>query len=149
MKGMKVATGLALLLGVARQARAAEPYAKAVIDSVVLTGNVGNNSANPLDTLGAPDSKFLAMGGPGAYVVLDMGETPIVNGSGPDLETREQGTAAGGVDELHRVLISNSTDPASFVEVGTGSAFSLLDISGTGLSSARYIRIEDYAFPGH
>ena len=98
MKGMKVATGLALLLGVAGQARASKPYAEQVIDSVVLTGNVGNNSANPLDVLGAPDSKFLAMGGPGAHVVLDMGDTPIVNGSGPDLEIREQGTAAGGVE---------------------------------------------------
>ncbi|MFY0527185.1 hypothetical protein ACN28I_29925 [Archangium gephyra] len=143
MKGMRAATGLALLLGVAGQARAAEPYAKQVISSVVLTGNVGNNNANPLDVLGAPDSRFLAMGGPGASVVLDMGDTPIVNGSGPDLEIREQGSATGGVDELYRVLISDSTDPASFVEVGTGSAFSLLDIAGTGLSSARYVRIED------
>ncbi|MCY1083571.1 hypothetical protein [Archangium lansingense] len=114
-----------------------------MLDSLVLTGNVGNNNANPLDVLGAPDSKFLAMGGPGAYVLLDMGVTPIVNGSGPDLEIREQGTAAGGVDEQYRVLISDSTDPASFVLVGTGTAFSLLDIAGTGLSSARYVRIED------
>ena len=143
MKGMRAATGLALLLGVAGQARAAEPYAKQVISSVVLTGNVGNNNANPLDVLGAPDSRFLAMGGPGASIVLDMGVTPIVDGSGPDLEVREQGSAAGGVDELYRVLISDSTDPASFVEVGIGSAFSLLDIAGTGLSSARYVRIED------
>lgn len=84
------------------------------------------------------------MGGPGAYVVLDMGvDTPIVNGTGPDLEVREIGTANGGVDEEYRVLVSNSTDPASFVLVGIGSAFSLLDIAGTGLSSARYVRLED------
>jgi|GEM_PF-3085262 len=143
MKRLKAVTGLMLFLGVAGQAEASEPYAKQVISSVVLTGNVGNNNPNPLDTLGAPDSKFLAMGGPGASIVLDMGDTPIVDGSGPDIEIREIGSATGGVDEEYRVLISDSTDPASFVLVGTGSAFSLLDISATGLSSARYVRIED------
>ncbi|MCY1021782.1 hypothetical protein [Pyxidicoccus sp. MSG2] len=127
----------------AGQASAAEPYAKQVIDSLVLSGSAGNTSPNPLETLGAPDSKHLSMGGPGAYVVLDMGDTPIVNGTGPDIEVREIGTAGGGVDEEFRVLISNSTDPASFVLVGIGSAFSLLDIASTGLSSAQYVRLED------
>ncbi|WP_205525538.1 hypothetical protein [Pyxidicoccus trucidator] len=140
---MKSATGLVFFLGMAGQALAAEPYAKQVIDSVVLNGTSGNSNANPLDVLGAPDSKYLAMGGPGAYILLDMGDTPIVNGTGPDIEIRELGSASGGVDEEFRVLISDSTDPASFVLVGIGSAFSLLDIAGTGLSSARYVRIED------
>lgn len=143
MWGMKSATGLVFFLGMAGQALAAEPYAKLVVESVVLTGNAGNSSANPSEVLGAPDSKYLAMGGPGAYIVLDMGDTPIVNGTGPDIEIREQGSATGGVDEEFRVLISDSTDPASFVLVGIGSAVSLLDIAGTGLSSARYVRIED------
>lgn len=140
---MKSVTSLVFFLGMAGQALAAEPYAQQVLDSVVLNGNAGNSNANPLDVLGAPDSKYLAMGGPGAYIVLDMGDTPIVNGTGPDIEIREIGSTAGGVDEEFRVLISDSTDPASFVLVGIGSAFSLLDIAGTGLSSARYVRIED------
>lgn len=143
MNGMKVAAGLAVFLGVAGQAQAAEPYAKLVLQKNVLMGSGTNVSMNHLEVLGAPDDKYLSMGGPGAYILLDMGATPIVDGIGPDLEVREYGAESGGVDEQYRVSISATNTPGSFVVVGTGSAYSLMDIASTGLSSARYVYIED------
>lgn len=144
MKQLGVTTGLALCLGISGQAEAS-PYAKVVSASQILNGSAGNtnNYTDTTKALGAPDSAFVSLGGPGGYVLLDMGASPIVDGSGPDIEVREMGTATGGVDEEYRVLISNSTDLSSFVQVSIGSAVSLLDIAGTGLSSARYVLLED------
>jgi len=124
----------------------ADPHAKAVVSSTILPGNVGNAYPDPTKALGAPDELYVSMGGPGAELVLDMGETtPVVDGPGPDLAIREIGAVYGGVDESHRVFVSNSTNLDSFVEIGTGRALSLLDISPSGLASARYIRLVDIA----
>jgi len=127
-------------------ARADEPYAKAVVRSEILNGNSGNAHTDPTAALGAPDEVFISLGGPGASILLDMGEnTPVLNAQGPDLEVREIGAAFGGVDESYRVLVSNSTDAESFQFVGIGRALSLIDIAPSGLPSARYVLIQDLA----
>ena len=129
----------------------ASPYASTVVDSRILPGHVGNSHTNVLEALGAPNSdathwRYVSLGGPGAWITLDMGEqTPIVDGPGPDVEVREIGTGFGGVDEGFVLWISNSPESNSFVRVGTGIAISLFDISGSGLTTARYVRLVDVA----
>lgn len=144
---LAVSTVIAAALWVSAQGTLqADPHAKAVVSSTILPGNVGNAYTDPTKALGAPDGLYVCMGGPGAELVLDMGETtPVVDGPGPDLEIREIGAVYGGADESHRVLVSNSTNLESFVEIGTGRALSLLDISPSRLASARYVRLVDIA----
>jgi hypothetical protein len=139
-------SGLFITAPCFHEARAADPYAKAVVFSHILPGNVGNTATNVANALGAPDNVSVSLGGPGASIMLDMGaETPIIEGLGADVEIREIGTAYGGVDESYRVLVSNSTDTNTFVLAGQGRALSLLDISPSGLASARYVWIQDLA----
>ena len=134
------------LIGTGTFTRAADPFAKVVIDSKILEGNSGNNSSALSLILGESDGAGLSLGGPGAHVVIDMGaDTPIVNGTGADLEVREIGAAFGGVDESYRVLVSNSPETNSFVLVGIGRALTLLDIEATGLQTARYVWLQDLA----
>ncbi|MDZ8119155.1 hypothetical protein [Pontiella agarivorans] len=122
------------------------PYAESVVDSYILDGNAGNSKTNPAVALGAPDDVNVSMGGPGAWMILDMGSAdPVVDGPGADLEIREIGAAFGGKDESYDVYISNSTNLESFVHLGTGRAISLFDISSSGLTDARYVRIVDLA----
>jgi hypothetical protein len=124
----------------------ATPYAEAVVDSYILTGNIGNSQTNVLEALGAPDEQEVSLGGPGGWIMLDMGaDDPIVNGPGADLQVREIGAAFGGQDESYEVYISETTNLVDFVLVGIGRAISLLDIQDSGLSAARYVRIVDLA----
>ncbi|MDF7808932.1 hypothetical protein P4E94_15910 [Pontiellaceae bacterium B12219] len=124
----------------------ASPYAEAVIDSYILTGNVGNSQTNVFEALGAPDEQEVSLGGPGGWIMLDMGpDDLIVNGPGADLQIREIGAAFGGQDESYEVYISETTNLVDFVFAGTGRAISLFDIQDSGLSSARYVRIVDLA----
>lgn len=138
-----------LLLGglfYASQAMAIDPYAKAVVYANILNGNIGNSHNDPSRALGPSDGLHVSLGGPGASLILDMGaETPVLDGPGPDLQVLEIGAAHGGADESYDVLISSSTDTNTFVYVGRGRAMSLLDIHGTGLTSARYVWIQDLA----
>lgn len=125
---------------------AADPSAKAVVSSVILNGNVGNQHTDPTRALGPSDETYVSMGGPGASLILDMGAgTPVMDRPGPDLEVREIGAAFGGVDESYRVLVSNSTDTNTFVLAGVGRALSLIDIAPSGLASARYVWLQDLA----
>lgn len=124
----------------------ADPYAKAVVSATIINLNNGNTRTDPTRALGAPDGIYVSMGGPGASLLLDMGEdTPIVNGPGPDLEITEIGDVVGGVDESYDVFVSNSPERETFVPVGTGRALSLIDIEPSGLASARYVLLQDIA----
>jgi hypothetical protein len=134
------------LVGGLVQTGVATPYAEAVIDSYILTGNVGNSQTNVFEALGAPDEEVVSLGGPGAWIMLDMGaDDPVVNGPGADLQIREIGAAFGGQDESYEVYVSETTNLVDFVLVGIGRAISLLDIQDSGLSTARYVRIVDLA----
>jgi len=138
-----------LILGIAlggTRVFALDPYAKAIVYANILNGNVGNSNPTPADALGAPDDNSVSMGGPGASLILDMGaETPVLDGPGADVQVLELGAAYGGADESYNVYISNSTDTNTFVFVGRGRALSLLDIHATGLTSARYVWLQDLA----
>lgn len=148
----RTASGLTALVALtmflfATRASATDPYAKAVVFANILNGNVGNSATNVSLALGAPDTNYVSLGGPGASIMLDMGaDTPLVDGPGADLEVREVGAATGlGVDESYRVLVSNSTDTNTFSFVGVGRALSLIDIHPSGLASARYVWLQDVA----
>jgi hypothetical protein len=139
-------SGLLLAAPCLQEAHASDPYAKAVVFSRILQGNAGNTQTNVANALGAPDNVSVSLGGPGASIILDMGaDTPITNGPGADLEIRELGAAFGGVDESYRVLVSNSTETNTFLLAGEGRALSLIDISPSALTSARYVWIQDLA----
>lgn len=128
------------------QTGGATPYAEAVVDSYILTGNAGNSQTNVFEALGVPDGDEISLGGPGAWIMLDMGiDDPIVDGPGADLEIREIGAAFGGQDESYEVYISETTNLNDFVFIGIGRAISLLDIQDSGLSTARYVQIIDLA----
>ncbi|MDD2597834.1 MAG: hypothetical protein PHO37_01230 [Kiritimatiellae bacterium] len=148
---MKPTTKLLLALTIALalasiRASAADPYAKAVIFARILEGNNGNNYTNAANALGPADGNSVSLGGPGGSIILDMGaDTPVVDGPGMDLEVRESGAAFGGVDESYRVLVSNSTETNSFIFIAVGRALSLIDIHSSGLTSARYVWLQDIA----
>jgi hypothetical protein len=126
---------------------AVDPYADAVVSAHVLAA--GNTCADPTAALGRPRTApgmkedFLSIGGPTYWVVFDMGAgEEIVDGPGNDLRVYEVGYELGGVDEEHDVYVSNSpTGPWTYL--GQGVAVSELDLTGSGLSTARYVRIED------
>lgn len=139
-------SALFALLAFSLPAQSADPFAKAVTFSVILNGNVGNNQTNVTEALGAPDGIEVSLGGPGASIILDMGaDTPVLDGPGPDVEVREIGAALGGQDESYRVLVSNSTETNTFQYLTTSRALSLIDIHSSGLTSARYIWLQDLA----
>lgn len=142
MKRICLVINVAWVLVISGTSYAEHPHAKAVVMDGVEDGEVGNVYPDPNQALGAPDGEFVSLGGPGGYIVLDMGNTPIEDDVGPDVEVREIGGVGSGVSEEYRVLISDSLDSSGFIEVGVGAGFSLLDISHTGLTSARYIRLE-------
>jgi len=100
-----------------------------------------NNKTQPRFTLGPPDSRFFSLGRNG-YVVLDMGaQTPIVDIPGNDFVVYE---ADDGLTEGYYVFVSNGWDgPWQRCDSAGGTAF--FDLTGTGLSEARYVRITDDA----
>ena len=120
-----------------------DPYADTVVAAHIKTA--GNSRADPVLILGRPRgaADTVAIGGPGYWIVLDMGENEeIVDGSGNDLRVYEVGVLLGGVDEEYDIYASNSpTGPWTYL--GQGIAVSVFDLAGSGLSTARYVRIED------
>jgi hypothetical protein len=122
-----------------------DPYADAVVDANIKGG--GNGHSDPAQALGRPrhnkDYDYVSIGGPGYWLVVDMGEgEEIYNGPGNDFRVYEIGRASGGVDEEYDVSVSNSpTGP--WVYIGQGWTTSEFDLAGSGLQSARYVRIDD------
>jgi hypothetical protein len=99
-----------------------------------------DNKTRPRYALGPPDSQFFSLGQNG-YIVLDMGETPIVDIPGNDFVVYE---GDDGLVEGYYVYVSNSwTGPWLRCDSAGGTAS--FDIASTGLSEARYIRVIDDA----
>lgn len=116
-----------------------DPYGKTIIASNILNGNVGNVQPDPNRALGAPDNAAVSLGGPGAYIIVDMGEhSPIINGVGDDFEIDEQGDL-----ETYEVWVSNDPSIATFVFLGVGTATSKWDLIHVGMTEARYVYIKD------
>ena len=107
-----------------------------------------NVAANTAKVLGPPEGTLagvLALGLVGDYVVVDLGEgEEATDGDGADLVVLEYGAEAGGVSEPYRVSVAVSPD-GPFVPVGEGAGPRGFDLAGTGVASARYVRVESRA----
>ena len=100
-----------------------------------------NLAANSAVIIGPPEGTqagTVAIGETGRFVVVDMGVgEEVVDRAGNDLEVVE----GPGIPEPYRVYVSVLPD-GPFVQVGDGSAVSRFDLSGSGITSARYVKIE-------
>lgn len=112
--------------------------ASTVLNSNILEGTAGNIQTNVSAITGPTDSSALSLGGTGAWVIVEL-ETSIVDGVGADLEVRE----IGAVEEKYLVSVSETNEAGSYIQLGQGVASSQFDVSGLGLSSIKYVRIDD------
>jgi hypothetical protein len=112
--------------------------ASAVLNSNILEGTAGNIQTNVLAVTGPTDSSALSLGGTGGWIVVEL-ETSIVDGVGADLEVRE----IGAVEEKYLVSVSETNEAGSYIQLGEGIANSQFDVSGLGLPSIKYVRIDD------
>jgi hypothetical protein len=98
-----------------------------------------NNKTQPRFALGPEDSLWFSLGWSG-YVVLDMGpDSRITDGPGDDFVVFE---GNDGADEGYHVYVSNDWH-GSWISCGTDTGTASFDISATGLSQARYVKIVD------
>jgi murein tripeptide amidase MpaA len=114
-------------------------YAFRVVITRYANHSEQNNKTQPRWALGAEDDRFFSLGRNG-YVVLDMGpEIPLVDIPGDDFTVFEgdDGTAEG-----YTAYVSESWD-GPWSSCGSASGTASFDISTTGLSEARYVRIVD------
>ncbi|MDP8256334.1 MAG: M14 family zinc carboxypeptidase [Candidatus Alcyoniella australis] len=115
-----------------------EYYAMRVIANDRADGWTHANPSMPLTALGAPDGYAYSIGNDG-YVVLDMGlGTPIVDSAGADVQIVESGSDPEGAAIF---VAEHWLGPWQVIGVADGTTD--LDISPSGLSEARYIKIED------
>ncbi|ASP39069.1 hypothetical protein CHH28_10430 [Bacterioplanes sanyensis] len=133
-----------LALAVSLSSTAVANNAVSVADSLILDGNVGNENSSLEHVLGPTDKTSLSLGGPGAYVTVKMA-SPIGDQPGLDFTVNEVGDAQGGQDESYRVLVSDSGENGSFVEIGIGRAVSVFDISSSGYDQINYVKLIDLA----
>jgi hypothetical protein len=107
-----------------------DPYADAVVSDRSEFYLQGENA------LGAPDGLFstIYMGYANGYLTLDMGENEeIIDGAGNDFVIY----ASGG---NYTVAVSNSL-AITFTIIGTGGGNQTFDLSSSGLSEARFVKI--------
>jgi hypothetical protein len=114
-------------------------YAFSVVLCLYVNHAEQNNSTQPRYALGVEDDVFFSLGQSG-YVVLDMGqETPINDAAGDDFTVFE---GDDGADEGYTVSLSNTWD-VNWVSCGSATGTASFDLAGTGLTTARYVRIQD------
>ncbi|NLH50516.1 MAG: PKD domain-containing protein [Myxococcales bacterium] len=105
-----------------------------------LRKDAADNPANvslPTAALGGNDGAAFSLG-VGGYAAFDMGEnTPVRDGEGADLKIYEKGN-----DEGYTVMAAAQwTGP--WQSLGTGTGTQEFDLSGSGLSEARFILLTD------
>jgi hypothetical protein len=133
-----------------------DPYADAVAVANIKIS--GNGHADLTQALGRPngsnDYDYVSVGGPSYWFVVDMGlGEEIIDGPGYDFRVYEVGRFYGATDEEYNVSVSNSPG-GPWAYVGQGWSTSGFDLAGSGLDSARYVRIDDLStrtgspFPG-
>jgi PKD repeat protein len=86
--------------------------------------------------LGAPDADYVALGS-GGYIVIDLGPGGIANGAGDDLVVYDSGSGNPFA------LYGSNTWNGPWTSIGTGSGTKAFDLQGTGLTSVRYVKIQD------
>jgi hypothetical protein len=91
------------------------------------------------DALGAADSQWFSLGKNG-WIVVDMGaQTPITDTQGDDVKIREGGSDG---EEGYNLYLGNSFN-GPWTMIGSGSGTASFDMSGSGLSEARYVYVKD------
>ncbi|MDI6839604.1 MAG: alpha/beta fold hydrolase [bacterium] len=96
-----------------------------------------NQYTDPEAALGTPDGGFVSLG-VGGWIVLEMGTT-IVDGPCADFTVYE-----GAGEELNESFyIFGSNDTISWTPLGSGIGTASFDLSGSGLSQVKYIKIVD------
>jgi len=97
------------------------------------------NKTQPRFTLGPPDNQFFSLGQNG-FIVVDMGEnTPMYDISGNDFTVYE---GEDGSSEGYSVYLSNDWSD-SWLFCGADMGTANFDISTTGLTHARYVKVVD------
>jgi hypothetical protein len=115
--------------------------------------NLYQNATLSMSALGAPDGVGYALGR-GGNAVLDFGpDAALVDGIGDDLVVHESGE--DGLVERCRVY-AGSAPFGPWTLLGTTEGTASFDLAGTGLTAARFVRLEDDgdgsysgAFPGY
>ena len=103
--------------------------------------NDHQNTTLPNAALGAPDGVVASLGREG-FLVIDTGAgNEIVDGPGVDFTITEALFVADILPEAYRVWVGDAYVQNTLV--GTGLGTQSFDLTGTGVASARYVRIED------
>jgi hypothetical protein len=109
---------------------------------VAFTRGSGTDDTSALAALGAPDSVAVSVGLAGSLGVRI--DPPIPNAPGADLIVHEIGSRHGGLDDNFHVEVSE--DGIVYRSAGNCSGDECqLDLAGSDLSSARYVRLVDLA----
>ena len=104
-------------------------------------GNSYSNLSQPAWALGPPDGKACSLGRNG-FIVIDLGEgNAITDGPDVDFTVTEALIPGDLMNERYRVWGGTAFDQSTLI--GTGMGTWSFDIGAVGLSSLRYIKIED------
>jgi hypothetical protein len=95
-----------------------------------------NNRTYPFDALGPADGNYASIG-VGGEIVLDMSEDDVLEGL---FEVVEASDAAG--EEGYQVYVSNGWE-GPWSSLGSGTGTDTFDVTSSGLSEARFVRIVD------
>lgn len=136
----------------------AAPYATSVVDWWIPACSLQRNGYNdPNQLVGPPDAVNLGGGrdnyrglvslGQGGWITVDMGAT-VVNGAGADVRifqatSQEEVTVYGSTSPTGPFTLIGLREHCGRRGLGTFSNFCEFDLAGTGLSEARYLRVED------
>lgn len=98
-----------------------------------------NNTTQTASALGPVDGEFYSLCVDG-YACIDMGETtPIIDYAGPDFTVWE---GDDGADESYTIAVANSWQ-GPWIAMGSGTGTTAFDLDGTGLETARFVKITD------
>ena len=99
------------------------------------------NKSQPSWALGPPDGKACSLGREG-FIVLDLGEGHMIT-DGPDVDftVTEASLVGDTFAEAYRVYAGDAYNQNTLIGTGIGTAS--FDIGAVGLSSVRYLKIED------
>jgi hypothetical protein len=110
-----------------------------------LFGSEPPASSDAFKTLGAPGGQPVPLG-LGGQITLEFVDTVVIDGPGDDLQINAFSPGSGSQELDNRAEVLVSADGVSFVSLGTigpgGPSFSK-DLSGTGLTQIRFVRIVD------
>jgi len=110
-----------------------------------LFGSEPPASSDAFKTLGAPGGQPVPLG-LGGQITLEFVDTVVIDGPGDDLQINAFSPGSGSQELDNRAEVLASADGVSFVSLGTigpgGPSFSK-DLTGTGLTQIRFVRIVD------